>query len=106
MDVLIEAAKQAPALTVLVVVVVYFLRYLERMNTTAIERQKEIAKTYSESLKVHSAAVEHLAAEIKSSQRVMARLTQVIMFHDATVKGVNPDTLGDPKDAIDKILNV
>ncbi|RMH20577.1 MAG: hypothetical protein D6698_03975 [Gammaproteobacteria bacterium] len=44
----------------------------------------------------------------RSNDRVvlaLAKLTQVILYHDATVKGENPKTLGSPTEIISKIIN-
>lgn len=97
MDVLTEAVKQVPALAVLVFVVIYFLRYIERLSAQNADRDKEIAETYAK-------ACADMAEKVEASTKVNARLTQVVLFHDATVKGENPEAFGSPQDLIKKIL--
>lgn len=115
MEVLVEAAKQVPSLSVLVAVVVYFLRYLERLQVAAgeraaraqaesNERMAQIAETFRGTLSAHDQVIKHLADEISDSKRVSARLAQVILYHDATVKGQNPEAMGSTAELIERIM--
>jgi len=49
-NVWIEVAKQVPALVVLAGVVVYFLRYLERVTDRYVERESERDRSHAERL--------------------------------------------------------
>lgn len=104
MEVVIEAAKQVPALAVLVFCVVHFLRHMERVSSAALKRHEDVAQVYRDSLDSHTKAIEHLTSEIRASKSVSARLSQIVLYHDATVKGQNPEALGSPQDLMKKIL--
>lgn len=96
--------SQVPGLAVLVYVVMHFLRHLERSDEAAHRRYTEFAKAVQEAQRDHSQAIQHLAQEIAASKQVNARLTQVIMFHDATVKGKHPGATGDPDEIVRQVL--
>lgn len=104
MEILTEAAKQVPSLVVLVVIVVYFLRYLEKLNESQTARAKQMMEPYEKGYAVLNETIKHLSDEIADSKKVSAKLAQVIMYHDATVKGENPDILGSPKEIMERIL--
>ena len=96
--------EQVPALAVLVVVVIHFLRHLDRSSKASEERFRGLAEHFASQLDTHGKSVEHLTEEIRSAKAVNAKLAQIIIYHDATVKGENPEAFGDPKEFIDKIL--
>jgi type III secretory pathway component EscU len=98
MDVWKDVAFQLPALGLFVVMIVYVLRYIEKMSENYHARMNEMTAPFQQ-------AINHLADEIAESKKVNARLAQIILYHDATVKGENPEVLGTPQDLMNKIMN-
>jgi hypothetical protein len=46
-----------------------------------------------------------LNATLEAQRKVIARLSAIILLHDATVRGQNPDTLGTTEELMNRILN-
>jgi len=51
-------------------------------------------------------SMENMQTQIEANTRVLAKLTAAIFMHDATVRGVNPDTLGSTDDIVEKVLDL
>ena len=89
-----KVVEQIPALAVLVFTVVQFLRHQENQA----DRMLDV-------LRRHSEAVDALKDEVRKSTDVQARIAALLIAHDATVKGVDPEALRSSEEFIDKALN-
>lgn len=103
MDLLVDVGKQVPSLAVLVFVVVYFLRFLDAQGRANADRLNTAIEAQDRTLEAHSKAIDHLATEIAASQRVNAKMTAVLMYHDATVKGLDGKMMGSIEELMQKI---
>ena len=118
-ELLIEAAKQVPALIVLLVLVTTFLRTLtardeshEERLAKLIEQQNTHEVRLTEQQNTHEVRltevmgqqISTMLEELGQLKTVNARLAQVLMYHDATVRGTNPETLGSTEEIMARIL--
>jgi len=67
-NVWIEIAKQAPALIVLVWLVHYFLKYLERVSTAHNDRMADLVEQYRALARENAELFRNVHAAIQSSQ--------------------------------------
>ncbi len=59
--------------------------------------QKNVCATHQKTLVSTSVSLEKMASQI-------AKNTVSMMLHDATVRGVNPDTMGSHEDLLEKVI--
>ena len=105
MDLLSEKIlSQIPAMSVLVFLVLTFLKHMKAASEIQAKAVTEAATANAKEMDALRASLETVAQCNIQSQKVQARLAQILLYHDATVKGVNPDSMGTPKDIMDKIL--
>jgi hypothetical protein len=87
-DEVVQPVIQGGALAVLAMVLLYGLKVaLPTMVQTMMESNVSVQ------------------AALTKQQRIMAKMTAVILLHDATVKGKNPDTIGSTEDIVERIMN-
>lgn len=60
----------------------------------------------SEDIKGSIDSMSEVSASLRSLTKTNARLAAAIVYHDATVKGVNPTTLGSPEEILKKITEL
>lgn len=50
-------------------------------------------------------SMENMQNQIELNTKVLARLAAALFQHDATVRGVNPDTLGTTEEMMERVLS-
>lgn len=51
-------------------------------------------------------AIDRISDVLQRQEMVLGRLTVVVLQHDATVRGENPETLGTSEELLERILKV
>ena len=108
-QILTEAAKQAPALVVLAVIVWAFLK--DRKSDA--ESNREFHKNEGQ---VNRAAMERIVGDHKEVMREQAKsndrlteshavLTRTLLLHDATVRGSNDNVMGSHEEIMGRVGN-
>lgn len=72
---------------------------IPRSIDRVIEASDRVAAAQRESTAV-------VAQAMRDAQRTMGRLTVAIIYHDATVRGVSPETVGSHEELMQRILEV
>ena len=67
-----------------------------------------LLKTFTEELRADRVAqlkkMEAIEKSIKENSMVLARLSALLISHDATVRGVNPEVMGTTEELVERIL--
>ena len=76
-----------------------------------LRNAKEWRSWMAEQAKERDKALEHvtgdlkkLTSELKTLTHSIEILTRIVLYHDATVRGTNPNVSGDTKEMIEKVL--
>lgn len=81
----LDAIVQAGALGILGFVLFYGMKFILPQLTKAIDRNSDV---------------------LVRQQLVLGRLVVVVLQHDATVRGENPETIGTTEELLERILKV
>ena len=71
-----------------------------------LKRDNEWRVYLKESNNRQTEAITKFSESIDNLTEQIAKNTATLLLHDATVKGVNPETMGTHKDILNKILDV
>ncbi len=97
-------AGQVPGLIVLAWLTWHFFQHLHRVQKDHQEHYAELSLAVREAMERAARAHMEMAKELERSKRMDAKLAQIILYHDATVKGQNTEASGSPQELIEKIL--
>ena len=108
-QILIEAAKQAPALVVLALIVVAFLKFLKSEGEVARNFIERVMADHKDSMvdvvEKHATAMDAQAQTNEKLTKSHEILTRTILLHDATVRGENDNVMGTHEEIMGRVAN-
>ncbi|RMD64628.1 hypothetical protein D6833_04150 [Candidatus Parcubacteria bacterium] len=101
-EILVSVAAQAPLAALFAI----FAIWLIKDARIEARRRDEAWQKYLDAFSDRNERVlGEVSKHLENVSRQLAKNTVAIILHDATVRGKNPDTVGDTEDLLRKILN-
>ena len=94
--------REAPVLAICVLALLWLVRHFTAYSEAESKRHLDGLQAVADSVK--SVGAENAVALRKVSQRLDLN-TKTLLLHDATVRGANPETLGETNELIKRLLN-
>jgi len=105
----VSVLSQAPIAVILLVAGVYLMKEFGKRDETWRNFFKETAesqhKTMESVSRSHQEAMNGISRQLERLAEQVAKNTAIVVLHDATVRGTNPETIGTTEEIMERLLS-